>query len=223
VGTVTEGTTVTPHSIVTSVTDLYKVIDGVPTEVVYEQDFSAGQLEESELFFVAQDDNGTSWLFGEYPEAYSNGHLQGAPNTWFAGVIDGREGVFMLAAPRVGTPSYSEGISLSQGFDDCAIVYQNGQSICVPLGCYDNVLVTDEWSPLAPLDGHQRKYYAPGVGGIHAQPASGTLSLETVSLVSLVHLSPPALAALREGALQQDMRGYRISKMYQQTPPAVPR
>src|SRR5207247_1030002 len=59
-----------PHTVITTVTDLTKVVDGVRTTVVWDQDLSSGVLTESELYFVAQDDDGNVWLLGEYPEEY---------------------------------------------------------------------------------------------------------------------------------------------------------
>ncbi len=127
----------------------------------------------------------------------------------------------MPADPRVGMPSYSQGIARVVGFYDRANVLKTGQNICVRSECYHNVLVIDEWSPLAPHDGHQRKYYAPGVGGVFVVPAGGNQQ-ETLSLVSVSHLSPNALAETREGVLQTDRRAYTVNRAYQQTPPAVP-
>jgi hypothetical protein len=59
--------------VVTTVTDLSKVIDGVRTLVILETDYTAGQLSEPELAFFAQDNAGNVWLVGEYPEEYENG------------------------------------------------------------------------------------------------------------------------------------------------------
>ena len=52
-----------------------------------------------------------------------------------------------------------------------ARVEKTGQKNCVPTGCYDDVVVTDETNPDEPNDGFQLKYYAPGVGNIRAAPA----------------------------------------------------
>src|SRR3712207_9136404 len=46
-----------PRRVVTTVTDLTKVIDGVKTLVIWERDFTAGKLSEPELAFFAQDDD----------------------------------------------------------------------------------------------------------------------------------------------------------------------
>ena len=40
------------------------------------------RLQEQELAFFAQDDQGNVWNFGEYPEEYDNGKFTGAPSTW---------------------------------------------------------------------------------------------------------------------------------------------
>ena len=86
-GTVNQGNKQELHGIISNVTDLTKEIDGVKTSVVWERDFSNGVLAESELFFVAQEDNGTVWLLGEYPAIYEGGQFTGAPDTWIPGLL----------------------------------------------------------------------------------------------------------------------------------------
>jgi hypothetical protein len=209
-----------PHRIVTTVTDLTKVIDGVQTIVVYDVDIEDGVLTESELFFEAQDRSGTEWLLGEYPEEWSNGKLTGAPSTWLSGVLGGHAGITMLAHPQVGTPTYIQGLARSVGFFDCATVYASGQHTCVPAGCYDNVLVTDEFGPLDPKGGHQRKFYAPGVGNVRVAAVGGA-DPETLELTSAVRLCGRDFARVVRAALRQDTRAYRIvPAVYGRTLPA---
>jgi hypothetical protein len=45
-----------PHTVTFTVTDLIKVIDGVPTRVMWDVDENEGELVEAELAFFAQDD-----------------------------------------------------------------------------------------------------------------------------------------------------------------------
>jgi hypothetical protein len=108
-GTVREDDRSVPHRVVFLVTDLTKVIDGVRTLVVWDRDYSAGRLVEGELAFFAQDDGGIVWSFGEYPEEYEEGRLQGAPDTWLTGLAGARKGVMMPSDPRPGTASYLQG------------------------------------------------------------------------------------------------------------------
>ena len=56
--------------VVTTVTDLTKEINGVNTVVVWERDYTEGELVEAELAFFAQDNYGNVWHMGEYPEEY---------------------------------------------------------------------------------------------------------------------------------------------------------
>jgi hypothetical protein len=209
-----------PHRIDTTVTQLTKVIDGVNTIVIFDRDTEDGRLTESEVFFVAQDDRGKVWTFGEYPEEYDSGQLAGAPSAWLAGVAGARAGIAMLDRPRTGSPTYLQGLAPEVGFKDCATVFQGGQRVCVPVKCYDDVLVTDEFAPLKPRDGHQRKYYAPGVGNIKVAAAGG-VDPETLELSKAARLCPSELANLQEQAVSQDSRGYQVVKdLYAHTPPA---
>ena len=59
-----------PHSVIFTVTDLVKRIDGIDTVVIWDQDFTDGELVETELAFFAQDKNGIVWHLGQYPEEY---------------------------------------------------------------------------------------------------------------------------------------------------------
>ena len=70
--------------VVSTVTDLSKWIDGVRTLVIWERDYTAGNLGESEIAFFAQDKAGNVWLVGEYPEEYENRKVVDAP-TWISG------------------------------------------------------------------------------------------------------------------------------------------
>jgi hypothetical protein len=209
------------HRVVFTVTDLTKVIDGVRNVVLYDLDYNAGNLVEAELAFHAQDDGGNVWNMGEYPEEYDDGKFTGAPDTWITGLAAARAGVIMRAAPRVGTSSYLQGWAPAIEFNDTAKVLKVGQRTCVPARCYDDVLVTDEYSPDEP-DAHQQKFYAPGVGNIRADFAgSKEEEKETLELVQLVQLDQAALANVRAAALELDRRAYTSTKgLYRPTPPA---
>ena len=207
------------HRVVFTVTDLTKVIDGVRTVVVWDRDFNDSQLAEAELSLFAQDNAGNVWNLGEYPEEYEGGKFVGAPSTWIAGVDGAEGGIHMLAKPKTGTGEYLQGWSPTIGFLDCAKVFKLGQTACVPVNCYKDVLVTSETSPLDQGGGHQFKYHAPGVGIVQVG-AVGDPQAETLVLTKLEHLGPSALAQAREEALKLDRHGYQGSDVYRQTPPA---
>ncbi len=202
-----------PHQIVTTVTDLTKVVDGVRTLVVFDEDIQDGETTEAEIFFVAQDQDGTVWTFGENPEIYENGVLTGAPSSWLSGVQHARAGIAMLARPRVGTRTYLQGLAPEVDFKDCATVFRTGENhVCVPVNCFNNVLEVDEFAPLDPAGGHQRKFYAPGVGvGLIQVRAAGGVDPEALKLISAERLCKADLADVRRRALEQDARAYSVA------------
>jgi hypothetical protein len=208
-----------PHRIETTATNLTKVIDGVRTLVVFEQDFESGVLQESEIFFQAQDRNGAVWNFGEYPEEYDNGILRGAPSTWLVGVDGGVAGYAMLGRPQTGTQTYVQGIGPEVGFHDCATVIQSGRRICSNGTCYDKVIVIDEYAPTEPGNGHQHKLLAPGVSTFNVANGSGN-DIEALDLTSAKRLCGAALQKIVDETAVQDHRAYGVApKVWQGTAP----
>jgi len=209
--------------VVSTVTDLSKWIDGVRTLVIWERDFTAGKLGESELAFFAQDKAGNVWLLGEYPEEYENRKFVDAP-TWISGQKGAHAGIAMLANPKVGSPDYSEGFAPPPvEFVDRARVYKKGQKTCVPLKCYKNVLVIEEFEQGVPGVFHL-KYYAPKVGLVKVGwRGANEVEKETLELVKRQQLSKKELAKARNKALKLDNRAYkRSAEVYGKTPKAKP-
>jgi hypothetical protein len=217
------------HRIVETVTDLTKVVDGVRTVVMYDEDWHAGQLLEPEVRFHAQDNDGNVWHFGQYREEYEDGKLV-EPLGWIPGQKGARAGISMPADPRLDTPSYSQGYAPPPvTWDDRARVYKMGQQTCVPVDCYENVLVTEEFEPSVP-GAFQLKYYAPGVGNVRiGWRGKKEEERETAVLVDVRQLSPEAMAKIREKAIELDRRAYDPGKagdfwkytkeVYSHTPP----
>ena len=217
-GTVASGGHARPHKIVSTTTDLTKVIDGVPVVIVYEVDLQKGAPQESELLFVAQDLQGFVWHIGEYPEVYRKGHLVGAPEAWLSGVGGAEAGVDMPPTPHVGDVTV-QGYS-PKLFWDCSRVEAVNRHRCVPTGCYRNVVLTNEWAPVAPHGGRQLKLSARGIGTISALPLHDPQP-EVVNLTKITCLSPAELATIDKEALAQDQRAYRVAgSVYSGSPPA---
>ncbi|MDX6562413.1 MAG: hypothetical protein QOD65_2227 [Gaiellales bacterium] len=219
-GTTIDGSERVGHRLVSTVTDLTKVIDGIRTVVVWDEDFSAGALVETEIAFFAQDDAGNVWELGEHPEAYENGKIVESP-TWIHGIDHARAGISMKAAPRADTPSYSLGLGPAVGFTDRARVLNVGQKTCIPSRCFTGVLLVDEFNPDQPGK-HQLKYYAPGVGNVRVGWSGAREdSKETLVLVGLERIGPRALDRARAAALKLERSAYRITaSVYGHTQPA---
>jgi hypothetical protein len=207
------------HSVIFTVTDLVKHVDGTETVVALDQDYLEGHLQEQELAFFAQDNAGNVWNFGEYPEEYDNGKLTGAPSTWIRGAGGAYGGIHVLSQPRIGM-QYREGLVPAIQFDDVSKVTSVSQRTCAKTGCYNSVVVVDETSPNDPTSGHQIKYYAPGTGLVKVA-AKGGDTQEFLALASVKHLDRTGLAKWHAEALAMDKRAYRVAaKAYRVTPPA---
>jgi hypothetical protein len=199
------------RQVVFTVTDLTKVVNGVRTVVTYDRDSTGGELEEVELSFFAQDDDGNVWYLGEYPEELDGTKIVKTA-TWISGLHGARAGIHMPADPQLGTPSYAMGWGGTDvHWNDRGQVDRLDQDTCVPLDCYTGVVVIDEFNPDEPGT-HQLKFYASGVGGIRVGwRGANETEREVLELVTLEHLSPGEMDSLRETALAQEARAYRLS------------
>jgi hypothetical protein len=213
-----------PHTVTFTATDLIKVIDGVPTRVMWDVDENEGEVVEAELAFFAQDDDGNVWNLGEYPEEYEDGFFLGAPSTWIAGLANAEAGIHMLDFRDVGL-TYLQGYAPAIDFLDCAEVFAEDVQECEvpasPTGCFDNVVVTHERSPLDLTGGIQTKSHAPDVGIVKVGALDDPEG-ETLVLAESVQLDPAQMDAVRQEALKLDQRGYRVSEVYCQTEPIAP-
>ena len=219
-GSTTEDGETLPHSIEFTVTDLTKEVEGVRTVAALIRDISDGELVEAEIAFYAQATDGTVWFFGEYPEVYEDGEFVEA-DPWLAGEDEARAGIAMEADPRQGAADYAQGWAPENEWTDRAQVLLTGQQTCVSAGCYDDVLLMDEWSADEP--GFVVKSYARGVGNIRVGFRGDVESEESLQLVEVTQLDSDALAEVRAEALELDNRAYdEAEELWAVTEPAEP-
>jgi hypothetical protein len=156
-----------PTRDVFTVTNKVKVILGINTRVVHDDAFVKGEHEESTDDWFAQDDKGTVWYFGEFTTDLTTGSHEGS---WQAGVKGAKPGIIMLANPQVGDTYQQErakGVA-----EDFATVLSLNEKVCVPYGCFSNVLKTEDINPFEP-DIVENKFYAQGIGYIKAVQVKG--------------------------------------------------
>jgi hypothetical protein len=153
-----------------TVTDETRVVMGVTTTVVRDRAFEDGELVEDTFDWFAQDRAGNVWYFGEDTKEIEGGRVVSTAGSWEAGVDGAQPGVVMLADPRVGDryrQEYYAGVA-----EDKATVIEIGTTLDGPLGPFDEVLVTEDFTPLEP--GHvEHKSYAPGVGVVEERLVEG--------------------------------------------------
>jgi hypothetical protein len=170
-----------PTREVVQVTRDTKEILGVTTTVVHARAYEDGVLVEDTFDWYAQDKDGNVWYFGEdTKELDEDGNVISTEGSWEAGVNGAEPGIIMLADPKKGdryqqelAPDIAEDMAQVVGFED---------SLCVAYGCFENVLVTKEWTPLE-RGVVENKYYAEGVGFIFSEMTKG--GEETLELVDV--------------------------------------
>jgi hypothetical protein len=167
------------------VTDRTKVILGVTTTVVHDQVFSAnGDLAEDTFDWYAQDRFGNVWYFGEDTAEYADGKVSSTKGSWEAGVGGARPGIVMLAQPTVGESYHQE--YFEGEAEDIGTVVALDESVSVPYGSFDRVLVTEDTTPLEPQI-LEHKFYAPGIGVVLARVLRGGHEVSR-----LVSFTPPS-------------------------------
>lgn len=163
------------------VTHQTKMILGVECTVVKDLAYEDGVLAESTFDWYAQDEEGNVWYFGEDTrELDSAGNTISTEGSWEAGVNNALPGIIMLDEPKVGE-RYQQEIAPGVAMD-MAQVRSLDESVCVPYGCFEDVLMTKEWSLIdrGPVD---HKFYAPGLGFIMETKVKG--GDETSALVNI--------------------------------------
>lgn len=163
-----------------TVTGQTKEILGIATIVITDQVFVNGELAEDTVDWYATDNFGNVWYLGEQTAEYENGQVVTTAGSWEAGVDGAQPGIIMLADPHQGD-AYRQEFYAGEA-EDVAAIYALDQTATVPAGSYDEVLVTEEWTPLDPSL-RERKWYATGVGVVFEETiagGSGTLSLVEV-------------------------------------------
>lgn len=144
------------------VLDETRVVDGVTTRVVVEEESVDGALvEHSRNFFALCRETGSVWYFGEEVDDYEDGRIVSHDGAWLAGQGGAEAGVMMPGAPTAGMKHYQEqapGIAM-----DFAEVVSVDETVETPAGTFEHAIKIREGTPLEP-DAVEYKWYAPGVG-----------------------------------------------------------
>jgi hypothetical protein len=202
-GTLFRGSRELRHRRRITITDVQKVVNGVRTVLVLDQDIDAGQVAEQAVDYLAQDKHGNVWYLGSYTEAYEGGQFVNATDAWLAGVNGATAGVFMMAKPKVGMPGYVQARIPGKEILT-AEVAKVGERKCVPFRCFADALAILE-------AGNEFKIYAPGVGHIATEPNYAGGEQEKEALINVIQLTPKGLAEISAQALKLDQHARTVA------------
>jgi hypothetical protein len=202
-GSINRGSRKLTHKLRVTITDVTKVVNGVTTVAVLDQDIDAGQVGEASLDFLAQDKYGNVWYMGSYTEIYQGGQFVNAVDAWLTPKRGSKPGVWMMADPQEGM-KYVEAHNSRETIR--AEVTKVDDRKCVPFKCFKALQVLE--------DGTEYKYFGPGVGHIATEPNYSGGEQEKEVLTNVVKLTPKGLAEMSKEALRLDKHARKESKIF---------
>lgn len=199
------GNRVVPHEVITTVTDVVRMIDGVPAVLSYDHSVGAGQVVQESIDYFAQDKQGNIWDLGAATEQYEAGRFVAVDEVWLSGVKGAQPGILMPGDPHT-APAWVIAKPPGEKGDAAAFARLQPQE-CVPFGCYKNVLVIEEGKRDA-LN-NEFKYYVYGAGQIRNQPLGASRHADIERLINMTMLSPQGLAEASASALRIDRQAVK--------------
>lgn len=197
-----------PYEVISTMTDVIRVIDGVPTIAMLDEQTDAGEVSEAGMDYLALDRDGNVWLLGGYTEQYEGGEYTNVGDAWLGSSEDAQVGILVLADVTAETPRWCIG-SVAGEDAEVAVPVQVGVEVCVAFGCYDDVRVVQEGEVGAP--DNENKSYAPGVGVIKNEPLDASLHKDRFELLNFVELSPEGLADASSTVLELEAHAREVA------------
>jgi hypothetical protein len=204
-GTTEIGFRKVPHQVISTMTDVIRIIDGVPCIAMLDESTDSGEISQIGFDYFALDQSGNVWLMGGYAEQYESGEFT-SPETAWLGRTGGvhalhqssrsprRTPITGILVPSVVTMDTPRWYISTSGDEDPsgAEPVSVGGRVSVAFGEFHNVAVILE-GPLKAID-NEHKYYAPGVGVVLNRPQDLSLHQDHFELVNFIKLSPEGLA-----------------------------
>ena len=152
-----------------TVTGTTKKIIGIEARVVRDVLTEDGEVREDTFDWYAQDESGNIWYLGESTKEFENGKVS-TEGSWQAGVDGAQPGVLLPGKPKAGL-SYRQEYYKGEAEDAADVLSVDAQAR-VPVGSFQQLLQTKEYTPLEP-NVVEHKFYAKRVGPILAVTVSG--------------------------------------------------
>lgn len=201
-GTTEVGSRKVPHEVISTMTDVMRMIDGVPVVAMLDQSSDSGEIAQVGFDYFALDKDNNVWIMGGYTENYEGGEFTDVEDASLGTATGGEPGILMpgvvtMETPRwfIGTPGPDEDPSVAE---PVAV----GIPWTVAFGEFQNVIAIREGG-IDAID-NEIKYYAPGVGVIFNDPKIKSLHQDSFELVNVIELSPDGLAEASQVVLDQE-------------------
>ncbi|MBI5804126.1 hypothetical protein HY450_02690 [Candidatus Pacearchaeota archaeon] len=164
-----------------------KEIMGVETLVFWDRVYFNGELVEDTRDYLAQDNQGNVWYFGENVDNYENGILGNHHGEWIAGFDGALPGIWMKANPKPGD-EYRQEYYKGEA-EDVGRVDEIGVSVTTPLGTFVDCVKIFEWTPLESTTAY--KYHCSEIGGTALEEDKEKVELIEVNLNGAANINLP--------------------------------
>ena len=218
-GSTEVGSRKVPHQVVSTVTDVVRIIDGVPAIAVLDQSEDSGEIAQVGFDYLAIDKDGNVWILGGYTEDYQGGQFTNVDSAFLGKSTGAEVGILMPAVVNQDTSRWFIGSSGPKEDPSVAEPVAVGQDIKVAYGEYKNVRAVREGAAKA-VD-NEIKYYAPGVGVVLNVPKEKSLHQDDFQLINLVQLTPEGLAEASQVVLDLEEHARTVApEVYAKAPKA---
>jgi hypothetical protein len=146
-------------------------VNGVRATVVRDTVSSGDQIVEDTYDWFAQDTYGNVWYVGEEVDNYLAGVLVNHSGSWEWGVDGAQPGIIMWADPAAHVDERYRQEYYPGKAEDMGQVLSVDESLMVPLGSFDKVVKTLDFSEVEA--GQEQKFYAPGIGLLKEMDVNG--------------------------------------------------
>ena len=218
-GTTEVGSRKVPHQIITTMTDVVRIIDGVPAIAMLDQSEDSGEIAQVGFDYMAIDKDGNVWILGGYTAEYESGEFTNVEAAYLGKSTGGQVGILHPAVVTMDTPRWMIG---TPGPDEATSVGEPvaiNQDVTVPFGEFHNVRVIREGAYNAP--DNELKYYAPGVGVVWNVPKDKSLHQDYFELINFTQLSPEGLAEASQVVIDlEEQARVEIPEVYANAPRA---
>ena len=218
-GTTEVGSRKVPHQIITTMTDVVRIIDGVPAVAMLDESTDSGEVIQVGFDYLAIDKEGNVWILGGYTEEYQGGEYVFAEDAFLGESTGAQVGILAPAEVTMATPRWFIGSAGPKEDPSVGEPVEIGVEVTVPFGNFKNVRAVREGGSKAP--DNELKYYAPGVGVIWNVPRDKSLHQDYFELTNFTQLSPEGLAEVSKAVLDlEEHARTEAPEVYGNVPPA---
>jgi hypothetical protein len=202
-----------PHQVISTMTDVVRIIDGVRCIAMLDQSTDSGEICQVGFDYFALDKDGNLWLMGGYAEDYEGGEFTNPETAWLGrtgGIHKLHQssrgprrtsipGILIPSVVTMKTPRWY----ISTSGDEApsgAEPYSVDTDASVAFGRFHRVVAVLE-GPLQAIE-NEVKYYAPGVGVVLNVPQDASIHQDHFELLNFIKLSPEGLAEASEVVLK---------------------